>query len=113
MILKNRFYEEYVVVMKEIIVMILVVSIVCVFTYINDKSDGLEEYVDWYYKEGGSEDIEEYWGKLQEIAIEYRVDHSDFTGGVVKELSQNQIEELMKKEADPTYKIDNSVMGVN
>ena len=99
--------------MKEIIVMILVVSIVCVFTYINDKSDGLEEYVDWYYKEGGSEDIEEYWGKLQEIAIEYRVDHPDFTGGVVKELSQNQIEELMKKEADPTYKIDNSVMGVN
>ena len=48
-----------------------------------------------------------------EIAIEYRVDHPDFTGGVVKELSQNQIEELMKKEADPTYKIDNSVMGVN
>lgn len=37
MILKNRFYEEYVVVMKEIIVMILVVSIVCVFTFINDK----------------------------------------------------------------------------
>lgn len=84
-----------------------------ILSFRDRSSDGLEEYVDRYYKEGGSEDIEEYWGKLQEIAIEYRVDHSDFTGGVVKELSQNQIEELMKKEADPTYKIDNSVMGVN
>ena len=74
---------------------------------------GLEEYVDWYYKEGGSGEIEEYWKDLQKIAIEYGRIYPDFTSDSVQDLSQKQIEELMKKEADPTYKIDNSVMGVN
>ena len=99
--------------MKEIIVMILVVSIVCVFTYINDKSDGLEEYVDWYYKEGGSGEIEEYWGKLAQIKELYQYEQGIKPLPDVKDLSQNQIEELIKKEADPTYEIDDSIMGAN
>ena len=61
----------------------------------------------------GSEEIEEYWGNLQELLIEHYVAHPNFTQGVVKDLSLNQIKELIKKEAEPTYEIDDSVMGIN
>ena len=74
---------------------------------------GLEEYVDWYYKEGGSGEIEEYWGKLAQIKELYQYEQGIKPLPDVKDLSQNQIEELIKKEADPTYEIDDSIMGAN
>ena len=73
----------------------------------------IRAYENWYFRGMGSEEIEEYWGNLQELLIEHYVAYPNFTQGVVKDLSLNQIKELIKKEADPTYEIDDSVMGIN
>ena len=72
----------------------------------------IRAYENWYFRGMGSEEIEEYLGNLQELLIEHYVAHPNFTQGVVKDLSLNQIKELIKKEADPTYEIDDSVMGI-
>ena len=70
-------------------------------------------YENWYFKGMGSEKIEEYWGKLEITKDEYQRLTPAFPNCTVKELSINQIEELIKKEADPTYEIDDSIMGAN
>ncbi len=84
-----------------------------VLSGLENGGTGLEEYVDWYYKEGGSGEIEEYWGKLAQIKELYQYEQGIKPLPDVKDLSQNQIEELIKKEADPTYEIDDSIMGAN
>ena len=73
----------------------------------------IRAYENWYFKGMGSEKIEEYWGKLEITKDEYQRLTPAFPNCTVKELSINQIEELVKKEEDPTYEIDDSVMGIN
>ena len=73
----------------------------------------IRAYENWYFKGMGSEEIEEYWKTLQKIATEYGRIYPNFTSDAVQDLTLNQIEELIKKEANPTYEIDDSVMGIN
>ena len=73
----------------------------------------IRAYENWYFRGMGSEEIEEYWKTLQKIATEYGRIYPNFTSDAVQDLTLNQIEELIKKEADPTYEIDDSVMGIN
>ena len=72
----------------------------------------IRSYEDWYFRGMGSEKIEEYWGKLEIAKDEYQRLTPAFPNCTVKELSINQIEELIKKDADPTYEIDDSVMEI-
>jgi len=73
----------------------------------------IRAYENWYFRGMGSEEIEEYWKTLQKIATEYGRIYPNFTSDAVQDLTLNQIEELIKKEADPTYEIDDSIMGAN
>ena len=73
----------------------------------------IRAYENWYFRGMGSEEIEEYWKTLQKIATEYGRIYPNFTSDAVQDLTLNQIEELIKKEADPTYEIDDSIMGAD
>ena len=73
----------------------------------------IRAYENLYFRGMGSEEIEEYWKTLQKIATEYGRIYPNFTSDAVQDLTLNQIEELIKKEADPTYEIDDSIMGAN
>ena len=73
----------------------------------------IRAYENWYFKGMGSEEIDEYWKELTQIKEQYQYEKGISPLSNVKDLSQNQIEELIKKEANPTYEIDDSVMGIN
>ena len=72
----------------------------------------IRAYENWYFKGMGSEEIEEYWKTLQKIATEYGRIYPNFTSDAVQDLTLNQIKELIKKETDPTYEIDDFAMGI-
>ena len=73
----------------------------------------IRAYEDWYFRGMGSEEIDEYWKELTQIKEQYQYEKGISPLSNVKDLSQDQIEELIKKEANPTYEIDDSVMGIN
>ena len=72
----------------------------------------IRAYENWYFRGMGSEEIEEYWKTLQKIATEYGRIYPNFTSDAVQDLTLNQIKELIKKETDPTYEIDDFAMGI-
>jgi len=72
--------------------------------------ENIRAYVDWYYEEGGGEDIAEYWGDLNEIAIECYRENPDIAGKDIKKLSISQLQELINKKNDSSYEINVEVM---
>ena len=73
----------------------------------------IRAYEDWYFRGMGCEKIDEYWKELTQIKEQYQYEKGISPLSNVKDLSQDQIEELIKKEANPTYEIDDSVMRIN
>ncbi len=78
--------------------------------WLENNDPKLDEYVDWYYKGRGCDDIEEYWLELGAIAMKYQSENISFKGRDVREFSSTQLQELIKKEADPSYVIDDMIM---
>ncbi len=70
----------------------------------------IRDYENWYFEGRGCDDIEEYWMELGTIAMKYQSENIYFKGKDVREFSSIQLQELIKKEADPSYVIDDTVM---
>jgi len=77
---------------------------------IQEGYENIRAYVDWYYEEGGGNAIAEYWEKLDDIAIEYRDQNSEFPREPIKEMNVDQLQELIKKKNAPSYEINVEVM---
>lgn len=77
---------------------------------LENNGEGLEEYVDWYYQGQGCDEVEEYWIKLEELAMDYKGINPSFETISVHSMSLEQLQELIKKEADPSYEINDAVM---
>ena len=73
--------------------------------------ENIRAYVEWYYEIGGDEVIKEYWKKLDYIAIEYRGLYQEIIHTSVRDMSIEQLQELIKKKEDPSYEINMEVMG--
>ena len=73
--------------------------------------ENIRAYVEWYYEIGGDEVIKEYWKKLDYIAIEYRGIYQEIIHTSVRDMSIEQLQELIKKKEDSSYEINMEVMG--
>ncbi len=70
----------------------------------------IRDYENWYFEGRGCDDIEEYWSELEYISNAYRLEHSQYSMLSVRELSIDVLQELIKKEADSSYVIDDTIM---
>ncbi len=69
-----------------------------------------EAYKDWFY-EGGDKEIEEYWGELGRIAMEYQREHPEIELEDRGNMTTEQLQELINKYNDPAYEINEEIMG--
>ena len=67
-------------------------------------------YVEWYHECDGDEDIEEYWGCLEDIIIEYKGQNPELELCNAKEMSVAQLQELINKKNNPSYEINSEIM---
>ena len=77
---------------------------------IQEGYENIRAYVEWYYAKDGETAITEYWEKLDDIAIEYRDQNSEFPREPIKEMNVDQLQELIKKKNAPSYEINVDVM---
>ena len=77
---------------------------------IHSGYENIRDYEYWYFQEYGCDKVEEYWIELEGLAMDYKGEHPQFEGRSVRMLSIEQLQELIKKEADPSYQIDDAVM---
>ena len=62
----------------------------------------IQEYIKWFFDDGNA-NIEEYWGELEKIAKRYPE--------ATKRMTMEQLQELINKYNDPSYKINVEIMG--
>ena len=72
--------------------------------------EDIRAYVEWYYQIGGDEIIEKYWGELAKLAYECQKENLITVYVYVKDMSIEQLQELIKKKEDPSYEINIEVM---
>ena len=72
--------------------------------------ENIKAYIDWYTS-GGAVEIEDYWSKLEIVRSQYALKYPGYAKVSVLDLSQEQISELIKKERDNTYVMDEKIMG--
>ena len=70
----------------------------------------LDDYVDWYYEEGGGNAIAEYWGDLEDIKTKYNVQNPELELCNAKQMNVDQLQELIKKKNDSSHEINVEVM---
>ena len=66
--------------------------------------------MDWYYEEGGGQDIAEYWGNLEDIIIEYKGQNPELELCNAEQMNISQLQELINKKNNPSYEINMEVM---
>ena len=81
-----------------------------VWDSLEQGGEGLESYLTWYYQGQGCDEVEEYWSRLDNISKEYLIKNPLTTTQSVRDFSIEQLQELIKKEADPSYQINDTVM---
>lgn len=72
--------------------------------------EDIKAYIHWYTS-GGAAEIEDYWSKLEVVRSKYALNYPSYANVSVLDLSQEQIRELIKKERDSTYVMDEKIMG--
>ncbi len=72
--------------------------------------DNIRDYMEWYYKNEGDEDIQEYWADLQELLIEFATQNPNIDINDVGSMSIAQWQELIKKKNDSSYEINVEIM---
>ncbi len=72
--------------------------------------ENIQGYIDWFY-EGGDKEIEEYWGELGRIAMEYQREHPEIELEDRGNMTTEQLQELINKYNDPDYEINAEIMG--
>lgn len=70
----------------------------------------IQEYMKWYYEDGNG-DVEEYWNELQTIALDCEREHAGFELQTVKNMTTEQLQELINKYNNPAYEINPEIMG--
>lgn len=77
---------------------------------IHSGYENIRDYEYWYFQEYGCDKVEEYWSRLDNISKEYLIKNPLTTTQSVRDFSIEQLQELIKKEADPSYQINDTVM---
>jgi hypothetical protein len=66
----------------------------------------IEEYILWIEIEGNLELTDEYIDTIGDIYYEYYSEHEGYMNFYVTRANRETLDELIKKEADPTYEMD-------
>ena len=72
--------------------------------------ENIRAYVEWYYEVGGDEVIEKYWRELEKIINDYRQQNLGIENDSVRNMTVEQLQELIKKKEDPSYEINMEIM---
>ena len=72
--------------------------------------ENIRAYVDWYYEEGGGEDITDYWIELQRILNSHCDNNPEVADDIAQRLNVDQLQELIYKKNNPSYEINTEIM---
>ena len=72
--------------------------------------ENIRAYVEWYYEVGGDEVIEKYWRELEKIINDYRQQNLGIENDSVRNMTVEQLQELIKKKEDTSYEINMEIM---
>lgn len=72
----------------------------------------IQEYMRWYYDDGNGE-VEEYVGKLGTILLEFKGEHPEIFMRDEREMTIEQLQELINKYNNPSYEINAEIMKGN
>lgn len=75
-------------------------------TYNNGMHPEVEKYVDWGYE--NYDLVSEYYNKIEDVNDDYFTEKG-LESPVTSRLSEEELDELVKKEADPNYIIDDTM----